>query len=459
MGKSKKAAIYVCTGILICMMFTIFVRIGTRQILVKKLGMDNRFTQLVLFDNSKLQEGKNMDWESLYPFEDDINNSNIGEKKKKSVFSCAKKIQMLVDGITNAIDSYSSKLLPGYVAWVNYYGIYQQIINWEIEYVDTNSNIIFMNNGYLTYTEARVEKEDIEEMANSVSEFSQFLKEKEIDFYYINAGSKVNPEDKELSTEALLSEYTNENGDDLLRELDNRGVSTLDMRQKMKEDGLDWYASYYKTDHHWTTKTGLWCASKIAEMLNRKSGFQYNLALFDESAYEIITEEDFWFGGEARSISLQGCEKESFDIIYPKYETEFEINIPSRSYEKKGNYKEVMLNSKLLDEVKEYSDLDFLSKKDAYYGIAWNNDDLGTIRNISTSDNKDKKILIVQDSFGWYSASFLSCDTGAVDLIYTPGFTGSIREYVNQTKPDVVLMMLCEKSIGPTAYAPFFDLR
>ena len=64
-----------CLMVLVVFMSGIFLRLGTRQVLVKRLGMDNAFTQMVLFDRQVLQvkEGdkkKNVDinWAAKYPF-------------------------------------------------------------------------------------------------------------------------------------------------------------------------------------------------------------------------------------------------------------------------------------------------------------------------------------------------------------------------------------------------------
>jgi hypothetical protein len=232
----------------------------------------------------------------------------------------------------------------------------------------------------------------------------------------------------------------------------------------MKADGLDWYASFYKTDGHWTTRTGLWCASKIAELLNENSGFEYDLSLFDESAYEITTYDDFWFGGgTTNQVTLANREKVSYETIIPLYNTDFEISKPSKGYYKKGTYQEAMINKELLEELKEYATYaNFLPTSGPYGIITLDNTSLQIITNNSAIDNKNKKILIIQDSFGWYSASFLACDTGEIDLIHTEAFTGSVREYVNQTEPDIVIMMPNQRQIDKidwSTHTSFFDLR
>ena len=37
--------------------------------------------------------------------------------------------------------------------------------------------------------------------------------------------------------------------------------------EKVQEQGIDKYSLFYKTDHHWTTKSGLWACNQIADKL------------------------------------------------------------------------------------------------------------------------------------------------------------------------------------------------
>ena len=44
-----------CLMVLVIFMSGIFLRLGTRHVLVKRMGMNNAFTQTVLFDRIELQ--------------------------------------------------------------------------------------------------------------------------------------------------------------------------------------------------------------------------------------------------------------------------------------------------------------------------------------------------------------------------------------------------------------------
>ena len=85
-----------------------------------------------------------------------------------------------------------------------------------------------MRNGYLTYVQPRESEVSIKEIGDSLADFKAWLAEKNIPLLYVNAGSKVNPDDKQLTAWDMLSEYTNENGDALQEYLATKGVDYME---------------------------------------------------------------------------------------------------------------------------------------------------------------------------------------------------------------------------------------
>ncbi len=469
MKKEQTIGAKICLIIILLFFLTIVVRTFTLHVLVLRMGMNNKAISMIMygFDYMNYQPSTVTDtpatpvpsyWAVLYPFEEPDPEPEVVEESWIKTHYVNRVLE-----IENTLNLCSSEQLPGYNNMVVKYDQYQELINWDAKYlVDTDIVIMNMDNGYLTFLEKKMSEEVINENADSVAKFSAFVEDQGIDFYYINAGSKVDPDDKQLSDIARLNEFTNENGDELLAALKKRGVTTYDFRDMMKEDGLDWYDCYYRTDHHWNTRMGLWSAKKIAEILNKNSGFEYDLELFSEKNYNFETYKDFWYGGQAVSKQLEDCEKEDFELITPKFDTYFYLSIPSISYEQYGKYDETLLNMDLLEAVKGYSDEDFLSRPGPYYIARTGNYALSTIKNGLVTTNQDKKVLIIGDSFGWFTNTYLACGTASIDIIYAAGFTGSIREYVRQTQPDVVIMMYCEKNIYPIEWnnhETSFDLR
>ena len=471
-----------CIGVVIALLcfltVTIAARFLSKQILIEKLHWDNVITRTIWFDNSAAgafgsndtdAEGSSVtidiDWKTLYPFtESDIASANIetdGYNPISSIHKKLSKVVNLIQSVEEEISTYTENLLVGYNFEVSLAKKYNTCLGVDgISNLSNDSDILYLDNGYLTYIEPAVADDDINEIADSVADFSNYLNNQGIGFCYVNAGSKVCPYDRQ--TMYVDSEHTNENGDALLEALSERDVKFLDMREKMIDDGLDWYDSYYVTDHHWKTETGLWAAKQIGIYLNNEFGFEFDLDKFNPSEYDMKTTDNFWLGGQGRVVTFANADLESYTKIIPKYDTNFHIEVPSRNVSKNGSYEDALFDNSVYNAVFDYSESEHLSKVDAYHSVTWRNDALGTIRNTADNSNKGKKILFIEDSFSWYSTTFIACDIESVDIINPCSFTGSIRSYINESKPDMVVMMMCERNIKPIAnldHSDMFELK
>ena len=77
--------------------------------------------------------------------------------------------------------------------------------------------------------------------------------------------------------------------------------------------------------------------------------------------------------------------------------------------------------------------------------------------------NPDKKILILRDSFGNNFAPYFAQQYGTVELIDVADFTGSIKSYIEESKPDTVLLLYNPTMIEPIDWSSYtsskFDFR
>lgn len=60
---------------------------------------------------------------------------------------------------------------------------------------------------------------------------------------------------------------------------------------------------------------------------------------------------------------------------------------------------------------------------------------------MNASRNRGKKILIIGDSFNWILSSYLSSDIEYIDVIHNASFSDSIRKYIENTNPDMVMII------------------
>ncbi len=459
----------VCFLLLILALVTIFVRFLTRQILVEKLGWDNAFTKTIFWGDEfmgdspdDLDENReilvDVDWASKYPF-----SNSVQRVKNVNDYAALRKYTLMLDTIETKIDRYASSLFLGHMQLTKLGKKYNSLIGCAEMPMDAGETIIRMDNGYLTDTEPAVPDKDLEILADQAASFSKNLEKQGIYFVYANAGSKVCPSDKQLPPGVV--ENTNENADRLIRLLEEKNVNVLDYRPLQEAEFPNWYDSYYITDHHWKNSTSLWAAGVLAEHLNAHADFDFNLKYFDREMYSFETMNDYFIGGQGRALTTAISSLEPFDKILPEFKTDFSIQIPTRGVDERGTYSQTLFREEAYDAIKDYSMRDFETKEDAYNSVMWRNDALGMVQNHLAKDNRGKRLLMIQDSFGWYLSTFLAADIPSIDFLNLNAFDGSLESYIEESKPDAVVLLLCERNIKAiddesyAAHTHFFDFR
>ena len=109
-------------------------------------------------------------------------------------------------------------------------------------------------------------------------EFSQLMQlknrldETDTALLYVNKPTKYL--DDRVFDRFFVESRCNANADKLLERLDDVGIYTLDLRRCIKDENLNIYDMFYKTDHHWTVPAGKWGAQKTAEKLNQAGIFK-----------------------------------------------------------------------------------------------------------------------------------------------------------------------------------------
>lgn len=453
---------FACLSVLMIFFACIAGRFLVRQVVIKKLGISNALTAAIFFDaeglNTKLpvqgEDSKTVkiDWQEKYPFAEEPTQSiSLKDRYMAKVAAGEKKI-----------DDWTGKLLIGRIKLSKLAEHYNDLLAWKLGDNSTDDDVFYLKNGYLTYYQKRAKQQDIQEIADAMADFQGWLRKQNISFLYVNAGSKVNPLDKQMDAFHMIREYTNENGDALEAALMQRGVASMDMRQEMQKAGLDWYGSYYRYDHHWKTQTGMWAAGVIAEKLNQDYGFHYDKKYFQIENY--IADTYQWKGSQWQTLYTtlgKNCDEEPYTYFLPDFPTQFAVKVPTKEIDRQGEYKDTLFEMDVMRKNRQYTDAEMAESRNAYHNTAWTNDALGIFKN-QLPVNNPQKILVLQDSFGWYLTTYLALDTAEIDVIYPMAFDGSIRRYIEEFQPDMVLVILCERNIKQIDWAQHntpFDFR
>lgn len=482
MKEKKKMSVADIAAILVCAMmifffvyliFAFFAYSSSFQSIEQNAFLNKLFPQDVAdkkFDGEGAEVTVDIDWSKKYPFSTKILPAYAlankeGEAATTNDLLAQKSPQIrkylhLYDLGTLKINNFSKSRLP----FKNVLALGKKSLDHALGLQPVGEDsVIKLLNGYLSYgDEKKVPSDEINEIADSLEDFNEFLTNQGIGFVYINAGQKVCPYDKEMTSLQETREFINGNGDALMAALQARNVPHFDYRDEMIKDQIDWYPAYYKTDHHWTNVTALWAAGVLADKLNTDYGFAFDPKSFDAGNYEMKTYENYWYGGQGRTDLFANSDVEAFTTVFPKYETDYHVEVSTLGLDLSGPYQDSMFDTKTFAEVANYSRQDLLTKKDPYSCSRIQNNAVTHIENKLHTDNGGKKILMIQDSFCYFLTGYLASDVQYIDVIHPMAFNGSIRKYVEETRPDMVVMMYCGKNIVPIEWSTHlsqFDLR
>lgn len=219
----------------------------------------------------------------------------------------------------------------------------------------------------------------------------------------------------------------------------------------MHADGKNHKQAFYITDPHWRLETALWATGKIAAYANENYGFEFDVNCFSEENYNITEYQNAFMGTQGLALHLAENRKEDFKTVYPIEEGLYNINILSRELDLTGSFKEVFIMPGREGVATRMYD-------------SWRvrNDALVKIDNLQAEHNQDKKILLLYDSFSWPLMLYLATDVAEIDAIHRMTFNGSIRTYVEQTQPDLVIMLVTPRNITEidwSTHTSMFDFR
>jgi len=316
---------------------------------------------------------------------------------------------------------------------INIFGLFQKIVGSRYVYDSAapDLDVVKLDNGALTFIWPKVQ--NVKEKAEKISELNTCLKKRNINLLYIQAPYKINRSDKKLP--AGVYDYTNENSDKMLSKLKERGVPTFDLREEIVKDGLDYDSLFFRTDHHWTPETGLWATSAICGRLNNDYGFKIDMSLLDKSNFSKNMYKNFFLGSVGKRVGKYYGGMDDFGLVLPKYKTDFSCSyyIPGKkNLTKSGSFKDAQV---FMEE---------LSKKDKFLLNAYGAYSGGDYALSVCINNKisGKRILLLRDSYSCVISPFLSL--AACKELYAVDprlFKGSIKDYIIELRPDIVLML------------------
>ncbi|MBQ7560289.1 MAG: hypothetical protein IJS99_00445 [Synergistaceae bacterium] len=280
--------------------------------------------------------------------------------------------------------------------------------------------------------------------ALSTVKLANFCESLDVKFFYVSLPHKICvSQDKDVSG---TLDFSNQNADKFFAVLKDSGVKYYDLRKNLHDQGMNHHEAFFITDHHWRPESGLWAAREILKFLREDYNWPVKPEILNPENFDYVIYHDWFLGSHGKKLTLARTKLENITMIYPKFDTYLNYEIPN-------------LNINLSGDFSIMYDMSCITKRDYYnlsaYG-AYNYGGQSLIRFTNLLAASNRKILVIDDSFGNCVLPFLALGVKNVAEIDLRGFNGSLKNYIASERPDLVIVMYYINHLGG---AKFFDFR
>jgi len=357
-------------------------------------------------------------FEELYPFEKE--ERELPGTKKISIPWFLSKYLKKVLHAEAGIDLYTKEMNPLYEPFMSIPGWYNEATKNDI-IINGSSVIVRLSNGYYTFPfpYSRSEKS-----WNNLLDFTKWLKPMGIKFFHMISADKGDdsfgtfPEGIPQGYECLAEEYK--------AYLDENGIDYLMAKPKLLAQNSDFYYWFYKADHHWNVHAGLQMAKESAKKI-KELGFEADIDALKRENFTLSIYPNSFIGSLGRAMEPEYIE--DMEVYFPINDTKFHIQIPSQGLDLRGNFNETLI-------VNEYLSMD----NSSYCAFLHGDKPLIMIENEKVSN--ETRLLVIKQSKADIMCPYLANTIRYLDVIDPRCFNGSIRSFIEQTRPDVVMVCI-----------------
>lgn len=418
-------------GFLMLSLLLVGVRLLAKEILVDRLGMENRLLQVIAdYTWGDVMEKRPSEIEGE-PSEELVFLHGIYEKtqalaqeektaqENEDAGSDTKleRLENKVLAAENKVEIYCTQKYAGYYAFKGINSLFDGLMCWEPVYARENGTEFFLKSG-VAYT--ATEKCDMSEKAETIMAMAESASENGAGFLFVQPPYRTSGNSGIIPWGASTCE--NENADELLETLSSHGIRCLDLRSAMQDSGWSVDGGFFLHDGHWTIPSALMAANEITKELNQSMDCSYDSNLFEPQQFAV---EQY----STNNIEAQ----EDVTMLLPSQATDLLFVDGYRNVQYRGTYEEACLDMDMLEEERS-------SALTIYSANRIRNSYLCAIYNQNTVNNP-KRILILSNSFSWYIASFLALDTSEVVYSYYYDNVEAAETLIQELQPDTVLVL------------------
>lgn len=270
------------------------------------------------------------------------------------------------------------------------------------------------------------------EVAQTIA-FRDFLEANGINLLYVNQPTKY-LDDNLFEQQFGVETYSNANADLFLQRIREAGVSALDLRQNIQQEGKDIREMFYRTDHHWTTPAGLWATQAIARTLDEEFGYHIDLSLYDMENYEAREWKKCWLGEQGRKVARTYVGLDDYTELKPRFETSLVL-------ERGGSVFEGTFDSFVDESVYDVS-------RDVYDNPSWHY--AYNRMDCLNKNTGEGNVLMFGDSYAHVTQPFLSLGVHECDILVLRELDDSfdLHGYILENGYDTVIIAYAEFMIG-----------
>ncbi|MBE6537778.1 MAG: hypothetical protein E7673_07530 [Ruminococcaceae bacterium] len=344
------------------------------------------------------------------------------------------------DGFIDEVqEAYTSDEFKNKEFYININGLFASLTGRNIY-----NDVVKMKNGQMS----RVFNNswDSRTQAKTLGEFNSYLKEIGVDFLYVQA-----PHKNDLTGDNLpvgVEDITNDNCDSFLANLRNNGIEPLDLRSIISPDAETVDKYFYKTDHHWNNDGAFVAYGQILSVLKEKFPEEnIDMSYADINNWETTVYEDRFLGSLGKRVGIYYGGVDDYKLYLPMFETDMIFSTrQGTTIFRKGTFAEAnVLKERYLEgEVNYFGDNTYCSYVGGDYPLVH-------YKNLLVENGL--KVLVIKDSFTLPVQAFLSTAVSEMDVVDSRYFKDySIAEYVELTRPDIVVMMVNPSVIADNVY-------
>lgn len=259
-----------------------------------------------------------------------------------------------------------------------------------------------------------------------LQEFNESLNKQGIPMVYVQLPSI------DRIRESLGEDYNKnylEIGDEFALQIKNTEIYFVNINE---ENNIIANASLDYTGH-WYSKDSIAATKVLAGYLNDNCGFSIDTSIYDISLYTDVFDQ-------APQLKENIAKEYGYEYEYlvPNEDTQYSVNVGTYSDDIiEGNFAEAFLREP-----------DGWGGANVYCGIPRiTNGKPEQAKNLGKTNNDDKKILLLGDSYTWPMSAYLCQDVGEVYAFHPQYAPRCVSDVIKKYQPDVVIVAYCESQL------------